>query len=207
VKIALVHDWMTGMGEKERVLLSFLELFPRADLFTLVYRPEKMDPLLRERRITTSFIQRLPFGQSHPSWYLPLYWGAMRSLDLTPYDLVVSLHSSCAKWISPFVGATHVCYFQSPMEGLWDQGENGSDQPPGKGGLFRGYLQGCDLKSSRGVTHFLTVTDEGKEFIRRVYGREAEVIPPTVDARFLFKMQVYFRGIYGAAIQEANLKL
>ncbi len=206
MRIALIHDWMTNMGEKEKVLLSFLELFPKADLFTLVYQSEKMDPLFRDRRITTTFIQRLPFGQSHPSWYRPLYWGAMRSLNLTPYDLVISLHSACAKWVSPFVSATHVCYFQSPMDGLWDEGDE-TAIPRQKGWLFRGYLQGCDLKSSRGVTHFLTVSDEARGLIQKLYGREAEVIPPTLDAKFLFKMQVYFRRIYGAAIQEENLKV
>ena len=193
---------MTGMGENEKILLTFLELFPGADTFTLAYRPEKMDPKFRDHRVTASFLQNLPFGSGRPSWYLPLQWGAMRSLDLTPYDLVISLHSGRAKWVSPFVGAIHVCYFLNPLEGLWESGSGLGMR------LFGNYLRRCDLKSNKTVTHFLAPSEEMREFIHSRYGRDADVISPQQDpSRYFFKLQVYFRKLYGVKVNEENLHI
>src|SRR3972149_6005624 len=68
VRVALVHDWLTGMRGGERCLEVFCELFPEADLFTLLHVPGSVSPLIERRRVVTSFIQRLPRGPArHPS--------------------------------------------------------------------------------------------------------------------------------------------
>jgi len=120
LKIAIVHDWMTGMRGGEKVLLSLLELFPAADLFTLVYNPNKMDPLFRKRRVTTSLLQRIPLGRSHYQYFLPLYWGLMGGFDMREYDLIVSSSSACAKWVRNPKKVMHVCYCHTPIRYIWD---------------------------------------------------------------------------------------
>src|SRR2546426_5684166 len=60
MKVALVHDWLTGMRGGERCLEVFCELFPDADLFTLLHVPGSVAPTIERRRVITSFIQRLP---------------------------------------------------------------------------------------------------------------------------------------------------
>jgi len=193
LKIALVHEWMVAMGEREKVIQAYLELFPKADLFTLVYRPEKMDPMFQKRRVTTSFLQRLPFGKTRPRWYLPLFWGAMRSLDLTGYDLVISLSAVCAKWVKAPEQAQHVCFF----EGSLLNEEDGADFPRWQIRWFGNFIRRCEEESNRGVTHFLAGSESGKIRIRRLYGRDAEVIAPPLDALSLFKTQLYFQRILG----------
>ena len=186
LRIAIVHDWLTGMRGGEKVLLSLMELFPRADIFTLVYRPEKMDPAFQHRRITTSWLQRLPFGKTHYQYYLPFYWELMGSFDLSAYDLIVSSSSACAKWVRNPKKATHVCYCHSPMRYVWDLfddyfGPAASPLVRWSAKFFRFYLQTCDLRSNEGVTHFLANSTEVQERIQRIYGRESQVIHPPVD--------------------------
>lgn len=200
--IALVHDLLTGMGQEERFLLSLMELFPGADLFTLAYRPERMGPEFERRKIVTTTLQSLPFGKAHLGTFTPLYWGLMGGFDLSDYDLIVSSHSACAKWVRNPKKAMHVCYFHKPMDHLW----NGEGTGPGRTatGLFREYLRGRDLRSNEGVTHFLTGSEEMKVRIKELYGREAEVIAPPLDAKFQFRIQVYFRRLFGISTIPDN---
>jgi hypothetical protein len=208
VRIALVHDWLAEMGEPEKFFLRLLELFPGADLFTLVYQPDQVDPVFKNRKITASALQRFPFGKALYPYFIPFYWGLMRGFNLSDYDLVVSSSSACAKWIKTPKKAIHVCYFHGPMANLWDEekGEAEPFFPPWELKLFRNYLRRCDLKSNEGITHFLTESDDMKALVQRLYGREAEVIPPPWDARFLFRTQVYFRRIFGIATIPDNNK-
>ena len=70
MRIAIVHDWMTGMRGGEKVVLGLLELFPGADLFTLVYRPEKMDPVFQKHKVKTSALQSRATGGVAAGTYL-----------------------------------------------------------------------------------------------------------------------------------------
>ena len=97
MRIAIVHDWMTGMRGGEKVLLGLLELFPGADLFTLVYRADQMDDVFKNRKITTSALQHLPFGKTKYQYYLPLFWELTGGFDLSGYDLIISSSSACAR--------------------------------------------------------------------------------------------------------------
>ncbi|HUL45330.1 MAG TPA: glycosyltransferase [Bacteroidota bacterium] len=186
-RIALVHDWLVGMRGGERVLEVLCELFPGADLFTLVHARGSVSPIIEKRMIRTSFIQRLPMGRSRYQYYLPLFPLAARSLDVRKYDLVISSSSSAAKAVEVGQEALHICYCHTPMRYLWDQ----YDQYFGKGRsspavrtvmrLVRGYLRRWDVSSSGRVHHFIANSRFIQERIRRIYGRESEIIYPPVD--------------------------
>jgi hypothetical protein len=199
LKIALVHDSLTQSGEREKFLFALMELFPGADIFTLAYRPEKFGKQFEGRRVTTSFLQRLPLGSTHPALYLPLYHGFMRSLDVSGYDLIISSSAAVAKWVLNPKKITHVCWCHSLLGGLWENEApvEGLDFPGWEKRVFGGYLRRCDLRSNEGVTHFLVGSEAMKERVGRIYGREADVIPLPLDEKFLFRVQVYFRRLYG----------
>jgi len=186
MRIAIVHDWMTGMRGGEKVLLSLLELFPGADVFTLVYRPDQMDAAISKQKITTSALQHLPFGKTKYQYYLPLFWGLTAGLNVSDYDLIVSSSSACAKWVRNPKNVMHVCYCHTPMRYIWDLfddyfGPSASPLVRWFAKLFRPYLQWCDLRSNKGVTHFLANSTEVQNRIKRIYGRESEVLHPPVD--------------------------
>src|SRR5262249_48767574 len=120
MKVALVHDWLTGMRGGERCLEVFCELFPDADLFTLLHVPASVSPVIERRRIVTSFIQRLPDAACGYRRYLPLFPFAVRRFDLHGYDLVLSSSHAVAKSVRVPAGALHVCYCFTPMRYVWD---------------------------------------------------------------------------------------
>ena len=119
MKVALVHDWLTGLRGGERVLEQLCLLYPEADIFTLVYVPGTCGPIIERHRIRASFLDRLPKrGYRH---YLPLFPVAIESFDLSAYDLVVSTSHAVAKGCRPGKHAVHVAYIHTPMRYVWDQ--------------------------------------------------------------------------------------
>jgi glycosyltransferase involved in cell wall biosynthesis len=183
--VALVHDWLVAMRGGEKVLEAVLEVFPQADLFTLVARRGRLSPGLRDRDIRTSLLQRLPFGPSHYRWFLPAFGWFMGRLDLSGYDLVFSSSSACAKWVRTPRGVPHVCYCHTPMRYVWDLFDDyfsrASWPVRTAARAFRGRLQRRDLESNRGVTHFLANSREVQGRIRRLYDRDSTVLPPPVE--------------------------
>ena len=121
LRVALVHDWLTSMHGGEKVLEALLDLFPRADVFTLLHVQGSVSEAIEARRVHTSFVQRLPASARRYRAYLPLFPRAIESFDLTGYDLVVSSSHCVAKGVLPPPGAPHLSYCHTPMRYLWDQ--------------------------------------------------------------------------------------
>jgi glycosyltransferase involved in cell wall biosynthesis len=186
VKVALVHDWLTGMRGGERCLEVFCELFPDADLFTLLHVPGSVAPVIERRRVVTSFIQRLPAAAERYRSYLPLFPAAIRRFDLRGYEVILSSSHAVAKSVPVPSGALHVCYCFTPMRYVWDLYEDyfGRDAGP----LTRlampplaAWLRRWDRRTAAGVRHFVAISRFVADRIRRAYGRDADVIYPPVD--------------------------
>ncbi len=191
-RVALVHDWLTGMRGGERVLEVFCELFPHADLYTLVRRPGRVSPAIARMRTVPSFLQKLPGGVKHYRWFLPLYPLAIARFRLADVDLVLSSSHAVAKGIRVPPGALHVCYLHAPMRYMWDGFADyfGPGRAPWPVRLaaraVRPALQAWDVRSSRGVHRFLVNGRHVQAQARRLYGRESTVIhPPVALERFL----------------------
>src|SRR5688572_1790250 len=96
-RVALIHDWLTGMRGGEKVLEIFCELFPKVDLFTLLHVPGQVSSAIERHPIKTSFLQSIP-GISHSyRHFLPIMPLAMERFDFTPYDLLISTSHCVAK--------------------------------------------------------------------------------------------------------------
>jgi glycosyltransferase involved in cell wall biosynthesis len=184
----LIHDWLTGMRGGERCLEVFCELFPDADLFTLLHVPGSVSALIERRRIVTSFVQRLPAVATRYRYYLPLFPSAVESFDLRGYDLVLSSSHCVAKGARPAPGVPHVSYCFTPMRYVWDLYDDyfGRDaglltrllMPPVVSRLRR-----WDRASSARVDRFVAISRHVAARIDRCYGRTAEVIYPPVDVQ------------------------
>ena len=186
--VALLHYWLTNVRGGEKVLAALGEIFPKADVFTHAYVPGNMEGMFDGRKVTESFIARLPLGRSHPQAYLPLMPAASRSLKLDGYDLIVSSESGPIKGIRKPSGARHICYCHTPMRYLWDMHDE-YYRTAGLGGkiamsLFTGYLRKEDLKSADAVDEFVANSAFVAERIKRIYGRDSAVVHPPVDVEF-----------------------
>ena len=137
MKVALVHDWLTGFRGGEKVLDALCEIFPEAPLYTLVHVKGSTSANIENRPIHTSFIQHLPLGKKKYRHYLPLFPLAAETLGVRGYDLIVSTSSAVAKSIQTH-NTPHWCYIHSPMRYVWDRYDDyfGKD----KVGLVASYL-------------------------------------------------------------------
>lgn len=190
LKVALVHDWLTGQRGGEKVLEALAEIFPRAPIYTLFHFPGSQADVIERRVIRTSFLQRLPFLKGHYRSYLPLFPLAAESFDLQSYDLVVSSSHCVAKGVIPHPDALHVCYVHSPVRYAWNQ--YFAYFGPGKLSFLSRKivppaihrLRMWDVTSSARVDHFIANSAAVGRRIRKYYRREAEVVHPPVDTDF-----------------------
>src|ERR1051326_4327755 len=114
MKVALVHDWLMSMRGGERCLEVLCELFPDADLYTLVHAPGKVSTTIEGRLVHTSFIQTLPKARQHYRYYLPLFPLAIERFDFSSYDLIISSSHCVAKGAKRPPGALHISYTYTP---------------------------------------------------------------------------------------------
>src|SRR5262245_16526473 len=115
MRVALVHDWLTGMRGGEKVLDVLCELYPEADLFTLIHHPGSVSPRIEQRRIVTSLLQHVPGARTRYRSFLPLFPTLIEQFNLDAYDLVISSSHCAAKAVVCPGHARHICYCHSPM--------------------------------------------------------------------------------------------
>jgi len=187
LKVALVHDWLTGMRGGEKCLEVLCELFPDADLYTLIHQKGELSDTIEAMPIHTSFVQHLPFGLKKYRHYLPLFPTAIEQFDFSAYDLIVSSSHCVAKGVKHYDSVYHISYVHTPMRYVWDQFGVYFRQPrtswPVRIGaeLMRPYLQRWDRNTAKRVDTFLCNSDNIRKKILEYYGRESQVIYPPVD--------------------------
>jgi len=184
-KTALVHHWLVTRRGGERVLAAIAELFPSADIFTLVANREKMGQYFPGHRIHTSFLQYLPRATRWYPHYLPLFPLATELLDLRGYELVITSDAATLKGVRTDPGAIHICYCHTPMRYIWSGYETYFRSA---GPLTRlvmpsmaRWLRRWDCEAAQRVTHFVANSRTVAERIRCYYGRGSTVIYPPVD--------------------------
>ena len=187
MRVALIHDWLTGMRGGEKVLEAFCERFPEAPIYTIVHQPGSVSPAIESHRIISSFVQRLPRGASAYQRYLPILPAAIERFDLRGFDLVVSTSHCVAKGARVHPESRHLCYCHTPMRYVWPAYEEyfgqGRFAPPASWllPLLATALRTWDVASAVRVDSFAANSRHVAARIARWYGRQARVIHPWVD--------------------------
>lgn len=189
MRVAIVHDWLTVYGGAERVLEQIIEIFPDADIFTLFdFLPEDSRGFIQNKRIQTSFIQRLPLARKKYRLYLPFMPLAVEQFDLSKYDLVISSSHAVAKGVITGPEQIHVCYCHTPIRYAWDlqhQYFHETGLKSGvKGALARvilHYLRMWDVRTANGVDYFIANSHFVAKRIWKTYRRDSVVVYPPVD--------------------------
>lgn len=187
MRVAILHDYLNQFGGAERVLQALLEIFPDADLYTLLYDEMKTRELFRGRVTGTSFLD-MPFIRNHHRAFIPFMPFAACSLrsPKVPYDLVVSSSAGYGKGIG-IRGACHVSYCHSPLRYAWEI-EYLKNLPFSPGPLSRGslrpiarWLARWDRATAQKVNLFMANSAYIARKVNSYYGREAAVVHPPVD--------------------------
>jgi glycosyltransferase involved in cell wall biosynthesis len=190
LRVALIHDWLTGMRGGEKALEVFCEIFPQADLFTLVHIPGTTSPVIERRTVKASPIQWLPFAGRLYREYLPLVPIAVEQFDLDRYDLVISTSHCAAKSVVVTGRARHLCYCLTPMRYAWDQFDAYfGPERVGKLGnrLLRPVLAAMarwDRATEGRVHRYLAISQYVARRIALYYNRQSTLVYPPVDTEF-----------------------
>lgn len=195
VKVALVHDWLTGMRGGERCLEAFLRMYPDADIFTLLHLPGTTSDHIDSRVVRTSFLQRIPWIGRIYRLLLPFYPLAIRQFNFKGYDLIISLSHAAAKNITVPEGSVHVCYCFTPMRYIWDQAKNYFGKATAFLWPIFALLRRWDIRGSRQVTHFIAISEFVAARIRRYYGRSSDVIYPPVETGWIDPVRADTKGV------------
>ena len=173
----------------EKCLEILCELYPNADLYTLLYVKNRLSDVIEGMKIKTSFIQHFPKATKYYRYYLPFFPTAIEQFDLKGYDLVISASHCVAKGVLSMPDSLHISYCFTPMRYVWDMhvdyfkgtysGLKKISVP-----FLSNYLRMWDVTSSHRVDHFITISKHVRRRIRKFYGRESTVIYPPVDCDF-----------------------
>jgi glycosyltransferase involved in cell wall biosynthesis len=195
-RIALVHDYFVQMGGAERVAEAMHDSFPSAPMYTTVALPQSLPQRLRTADIRTSPLQRLPNIDRRFRHYFMLYPFAVEHFDLSEYDLIFSSSSGYAKGVRRRRNAIHVCYCHTPMRWVWRYDDYVARE--GFGSVARMALpfllwglRKWDLRAARQPNYYIANSRLVAQRIKKIYGREAFVIPPPIDVnRFHMSDQI-----------------
>jgi UDP-N-acetylmuramyl pentapeptide phosphotransferase/UDP-N-acetylglucosamine-1-phosphate transferase/glycosyltransferase involved in cell wall biosynthesis len=195
LRVAIVHDFLYTYAGAERVLEQLIKVFPQAQLFSLFdFLPDSLRGFIKNKSVTPSFLQHMPFARSKHRAYLPLMPLAIEQLDVSGYDLVISSSYVAAKGVITRPDQLHICYCHTPVRFAWEL----QNQYLGQVGLTHGlkamaakiilhYIRGWDLRSANGVDVFVTNSDFVGRRIEKVYRRSSSTIYPPVDINY-FKL-------------------
>lgn len=188
-RVAIAHDWLTGMRGGEKVLEAILELYPQADIFTLFHLKGSVSNQIESRHIITSPLQYVVSLTSDYRRLLPMFPWAAEQWDLSRYDLVLSSSHCIAKGAKAPAGVRHISYCHTPMRYVWDLYD---DYFPKSRPLLRAAaalvtprLRRWDLGTVERVDHFVANSRFVAARIARLYNRPATVVYPFVDGTIL----------------------
>ncbi len=189
MKVAIVQEWLVTVGGSDKVTKAILDIFPNADIFTLVAKKEICDELgIPWEKVHTSFIQKMPLSTKKHRAYLPLFPFAIEQFDLRGYDVIISSSHCVAKGVLTKEDQLHICYCHSPIRYVWDMyNEYLEESNLAKGiksWLVRYLLHNIrkwDMLSSFRVDFFISNSDYVGRRIKETYRRESTTIHPNID--------------------------
>lgn len=187
LKIALVCDWLTGVGGAEKVILAVHRMYPGAPIYTSQYRPKNID-WFKEADVRTGWMNWVPvwlkrFVPFLRQWYFS-------RLDLSDYDVVISITGAEAKAVRAGDDTLHVSYMHAPIQYYWtlydqyiDNPGFGVLNPLARWGLklLVGPLRNADYRSAQGPDVVVANSTYIQKEIKKHYGRDSLVIWPNVD--------------------------
>lgn len=204
LNVGIVADWFITYAGSEKVVAEFLDVFPEAELYSVVdFLSSENKSHFKNKNITTTFIQNFPFARKKYQSYLPFMPLAIEQLDVSKHDVILSSSHAVAKGVLTGPDQLHISYIHSPIRYAWDlqhQYLRESNLHKGFKGLLAKWIlhniRIWDCRTSNGVDHFIANSKFIARRIKKVYGRNADVIYPPVDVeRFTLnenKEQYYF---------------
>lgn len=189
MRVAIIQEWLVSVGGSDKVVKAIYDLFPDADIYTLLYREEILEELgLEKDKIRQSIISKLPGSRKNHRKYLPFFPFVIEQFDLRNYDVIISSSHSVAKGVLTSSNQLHICYCHSPMRYAWDlyfPYLEEAELSKGIKGLFAKYIlhriRLWDFMSAGRVDFFISNSNYIAKRIKKIYRRNATTIYPNID--------------------------
>jgi glycosyltransferase involved in cell wall biosynthesis len=176
--VSLVHDYLTQRGGAERVVLALTRAFPGVPLHTSLYEPETTFPEFGDVDVRTLPLNRLTPLRSRHRLALPLLAPAFSRLHLSE-DVVVCSSSGWAHGTT--VSGRKVVYCHTPARWLYQPDNYLRGRSVALRATARALgpsLARWDRRAAASADRYLANSTAVADRIRRIYGLEAEVLPP-----------------------------
>ncbi len=189
MRVAIIQEWLVTVGGSDKVVKAIADIFPNADIYTLVAKKEVCEELgINWNKVHTSFIQKMPFGIKKYRSYLPLFPFAVEQFDLRGYDVIISSSHCVAKGVLTKADQLHICYCHSPIRYVWDMYNEYLEET----NLTKGFkswlvryllhrIRKWDMLSSFRVDYYISNSNYVAQRIKETYRREATTIHPNID--------------------------
>ena len=193
MNIAIIHEWLNIYGGSERLLSEILSIYPQADLHALIHNKQNLiGTPLENRKVKTSFMQKIPRVEHLYRGLLPLMPFAIESMDVRKYPVVLSISHAVAHGIKTHQDQIHISYVCTPMRYAWHLQDDylhlhHLDKPMigPAARLTLGLLRRWDRGSASRADHLLAISHWTAQKIKQAWGRESQVIyPPVTVERF-----------------------
>ncbi len=191
MNVAIVYDRVNKWGGAEKVLLALNELFPKAPLYTAVYSPERAIWAKTFPEVIPTFLQKIPFLNGRHELLGALTPIAFETLDMSAYDMVISVTSEAAKGVLTKPTTKHICYCLTPTRYLWSGYNEYLDNPPKQFKMIPyfahisqpllKYVRKWDIIASTRPDVMVAISRAVQDRIKLYYKRESELIYPPVD--------------------------
>ena len=194
MKIVLVHDDFCQSGGAESLFATIAQLFPKAPIFTSLVDWTKLPKSISQKRVKTSFIQKIPFSINLYKLLLPFYPLAFETFDFTKYDLVISSTTRFAKSVLTKPQTTHICYINSTPRFLWEEKAQNEYLPSLFISFFKPllrWLKRWDLVSASRVDFYIANSKNVAARIKKYYGVDAKVIYPFANLDLFKPPQIH----------------
>ncbi|MCP4523304.1 MAG: glycosyltransferase family 4 protein, partial [Candidatus Gracilibacteria bacterium] len=187
---------LVKLGGAEKVVEQMLELFPDADLFTLIYDEKKVGNIFPKNKIHPQVFglmsQKVYKYTKKQRLCLPFMAQSIEALDFSEYDIVIASSSGFAHGAITKPDTKFLVYYHSPARYMWDwTNEYKKDIGWNSGikGLFLNKFflktRQWDVMASNRADIVVANAKNTQKRIQKYYRRDAHILyPPVETSRF-----------------------
>ena len=198
MKIAILHEMLVKLGGAEKVVESMMRIFPKADLFTLIYDEKKTWKVFLKEKINPQVFnlttQKIYNFTKKQRLCLPYMAKSIESIDFSAYDVVLCSSSWFAHWAITKPDTKFIVYSHSPARYMWDWTNEYKKDIGWSTGikwyflnkLFLGLRQ-WDVIASERADIILANSKNTASRIEKYYRRNSEIVYPPVEIERFWK--------------------
>lgn len=179
MKVVVAHDYLTGRGGAERVVLTLAQGLDASRIVTSLYEPQATFEGFADFTVQTSWLDRSSVLRVDHRRAFPFIPQAFDRLPVPKADVVVCSSSGWAHGIR--TTAPKIVYCHTPARWLYEPDDFLIDSGQGTRqalAVMSPYLRRWDLRAAQSATCYLANSTVVAERIKRVYGIDAEILYP-----------------------------